>query len=77
MYLHFRATGIILGRMRKKQKAKRAHAGRPPLADTDRRSELARARLTPREMLKVKRAAKREGKDLSTFIRDHILKGLD
>ena len=64
-------------RTKAQKDADKKRSGRPPLPKRDKRTVIVRTCLTPVEAHKVERAAKCDGKDVSTYIRDKILRGLD
>ncbi len=65
---------------KKRTKAQKAadakRPGRPSLPAKELRSVIVRTRLTQAEAKRVQKAADDVGKDVGTYIRDRILKGL-
>ena len=53
----------------------RPGAGRPPVADVDRRVYELRLRVSLRELAEVRELAEREGESVSQWVRDRILLG--
>jgi len=51
---------------------RKAKAGRPPKAPTDRRSYRATVRLTPEQYRKLTAGAEKAGVTLSTYILSHL-----